>query len=286
MVLAMRLAEKCDNNNELLTLLAIGNFTDENGRGCYASRQTLADQVLISRETVKRCIPRLAAKGLITPGAPALVAHLRNDRKTEVWDLSGAKEPSAGTKRTGGHRDPSVVNDGSDDHLTGGQTITPRGVTVTPNPVIEEPPKEDPHLLPSQRIIRAAGLGLSDDEEKRFIDWINKDNRKGTPWWRTVARNGDLPGLLADWRASLTPAGTNHLAGLPPWCGYCGADSNGAARFNTRLRTIEIDGTTVPCSTCHPLAAGATGTPQTRTAGTHRPYRNPEDQSDYLKGIA
>lgn len=163
-------------------------------------------------------------------------------------------------------------------------------------------------LLPSQRVLRSAGLGLSDDEEKRFIDWTkNTYKPRSSGWWRKVATEGDLPGLVAEWRASLTPASANHLDGLPPWCGECG-DGGTAARFNIKLRTLDGLGGSALCPRCHPAAldpsrrttatgrafaqADAAGEEAKRIIaantrpGGHQPHRNPTDQSVYLKGIA
>lgn len=146
LVMAMRVKDKCDSSNELLTLLAIANFVDENGRGCYASRQTLADQVLISEETVKRCIPRLAAKGLITPGNPAVVAHIPSNRRPKVWDLATVRERGRAMTPQATGQDAEIQSSGTLGGLTdpsngslGGQTIFPRGVCQTPNPVLREP---------------------------------------------------------------------------------------------------------------------------------------------------
>lgn len=63
---------------------------------------------------------------------------------------------------------------------------------------------EDQSLPPSRRIIRTAGLGLTDEEETRFIVWTNQalpGGAKGAPWWRKVRDNGDLPDLVDRWRA-------------------------------------------------------------------------------------
>jgi Helix-turn-helix domain len=248
MVLAMQLADKCDSNNELLTLLAIGNFTDEFGRGCYAAQQTLADKVLVSVDTVKRCVPRLAAKGLITPGDPSLVADFRADRRPRVWDILGAREPEgeAGVHRapslnrrdtakpsTGVHGAPPWNNPSSatvhdeppiaEHGSTGVQTISPRGCTVHPNPPKEEPPK-DP-LSSSQRIVRDAGLGLTEEEERTFIAWANQDlpgGVKGVPWWRKVRDNGDLPANVERWRTARVNAEPPPRASPTRACTNCG----------------------------------------------------------------
>lgn len=275
-------ASRCASSNQLLVLLRIAYHTDQHGRGCYAAQQTIADETHLSRATVKRSIDDLKGLGLIVPGDPERAAHIRPDRRPEVWDV-----PIEPSRTAGGHRDPSLPTGGQADPpegiingLTGGQTISPRGVTVTPKPVREEPVKEESSLLPPQRIIRNAGITLGEDDEKRFIEWINRDTRKGTPWWRTVAKNGDLPGLVAEWREAATPGKPPN--GLPPWCGQCG-DGGTAARFNVKLRTLDGLGGSAICPRCHPLAVGEPPQPAPRG---HVPYQNPADHSVYFGAIS
>lgn len=144
-------------------------------------------------------------------------------------------------------------------------------------------PNEDQSLLPSQRIVRTAGLGLTDDDEKRFIDWINKTYKPGSSaWWRKVAAEGDLPGHVDAWRKETGQSQRQH-SDLPEWCGQCG-DSNPAAKTNTRFRTdTGLPGGT-PCPTCHPDAVPSTQQPA--AARGYQPYRNPVDQSVYFEPIS
>jgi hypothetical protein len=102
-------------------------------------------------------------------------------------------------------------------------------------------------LLASQRILRNAGLGLSNAEERRFINWANQaipGGAKGAAWWRKVRDNGDLPDLADRWRQA-NPASRSRDSPSPepvPKCSECNAD---------RLVEDE-DGTRSPCPTCHP----------------------------------
>ena len=90
------------------------------------------------------------------------------------------------------------------------------------------------------------------EEEREFIAWItDKHQPRGPGWWKTVARNGDLPDLAAAWRADKprpSPASS-----LPAWCEECN-DRDPAARFNARLR---LTPTGDPCPNCHPDAPAA-----------------------------
>lgn len=106
-----------------------------------------------------------------------------------------------------------------------------------------------PRADPIRRLL--ADVGLTDEREiTDFVDWTNRTHGpRGIGWWRTVAKNGDLAALVAEWRAQKPEAGPS----LPPWCGSCG-DDNPAAEKNPRFR--RTDG--APCPRCHPDALEAT----------------------------
>lgn len=105
-------------------------------------------------------------------------------------------------------------------------------------------------------------LGVDEAEEREIISWVKTtrpDVRSPRAYLRTVAANGDLPGLLAEWRQARETQ--THVAVLPPWCGRCGVDTmplpdgRRAAALNVRLRFVGDDGT--PCPDCHPSARAA-----------------------------
>lgn len=102
-----------------------------------------------------------------------------------------------------------------------------------------------------ERVVRTAAV-VAVEEEREFIAWItDKHQPRGPGWWKTVARNGDLPDLAAAWRADKprpSPASS-----LPAWCEECN-DRDPAARFNARLR---LTPTGDPCPNCHPDAPAA-----------------------------
>lgn len=103
----------------------------------------------------------------------------------------------------------------------------------------------------AQRIIREVGV-VTTEEEAAFIAWAEAKHRvQGGGWWRSVAANGDLPGLVAAWRAGSAPRATQRPS-LPAWCGDCG-DGMPAAQYNSRFRR-DADGQ--PCPACHPDRAG------------------------------
>lgn len=65
----------------------------------------------------------------------------------------------------------------------------------------------------AQRVVRTAGI-VTADEENTFIAWTTaKHQPRSSAWWRTVAGNGDLPDLAADWRAQGGLDATQPLTG-------------------------------------------------------------------------
>ena len=79
--------------------------------------------------------------------------------------------------------------------------------------------QEVPLSVP-ERVVRTAAV-VAVEEEREFIAWItDKHQPRGPGWWKTVARNGDLPDLAAAWRADKprpSPA-------APPKCDQCDED--------------------------------------------------------------
>jgi len=80
---------------EALYLVAMADYANAEGRGCYASQTTLAAHARVSRRTAQRVQQTLADAGLIVPGDPGLVDHYRPDRRPLVWDLA---MPSRGVR--------------------------------------------------------------------------------------------------------------------------------------------------------------------------------------------
>lgn len=89
----------CKNGGELLVLLRAANHMNGEMRGCYASGETLAGECLMGESTVLKHLRRLKAGGVLLPGDPDLVSHIRADRRPPVYDLAGGHEPGC----LGGH---------------------------------------------------------------------------------------------------------------------------------------------------------------------------------------
>ncbi|POG43451.1 hypothetical protein BV881_31880 [Streptomyces sp. ZL-24] len=92
---------QCKNGGELLVLLRVANHTSGSEmRGCYASAETIAGECLMGESTVLKHLRRLKAGGLLLPGDPGLVSHIRADRRPPVYDLAGGHEPGCGGKHS------------------------------------------------------------------------------------------------------------------------------------------------------------------------------------------
>lgn len=108
-----------------------------------------------------------------------------------------------------------------------------------------------PPATTAERIIRQAAV-IQPAEETAFIAWATARHQPRTPaWWRTVAKQGDLPELVAAWRSEAAQAVSQPAAVvLPPWCGVCN-DGREPERPGQRMRERE-DGRMVKCPACHP----------------------------------
>ena len=131
-------------------LVGLAWHAGPDGRGACPSVATLVAYTRLARSTVRRCLDRLAAVGIIRPGDPAVAARVcpRADRRPQVWDLAvelrrddpvpavDGGRPSAPVKEyEGSPSTPVRHNEGSpstpvDGH--GGRPSTGRGPTVGP----------------------------------------------------------------------------------------------------------------------------------------------------------
>ncbi|MCD9904689.1 helix-turn-helix domain-containing protein [Streptomyces sp. MT29] len=92
---------QCKNGGELLVLIRVANHTSGSEmRGCYASAETIAGECLMGESTVLKHLRRLKAGGVLLPGDPGLVSHIRADRRPPVYDLAGGHEPGCPGKHS------------------------------------------------------------------------------------------------------------------------------------------------------------------------------------------
>ncbi|MEV7003315.1 helix-turn-helix domain-containing protein [Streptomyces sp. NPDC093982] len=124
----------CNNSGELLVLVRVANHTNADMRGCYASAETLAGECLMGESTVLRHLRRLKSAGVLIPGDPKMVSHLRADRRPPVYDLAGGHEKDC----PGAHD----VNDLCRVASTGAQIEPPSRLTRTTGVRSEHPLKK------------------------------------------------------------------------------------------------------------------------------------------------
>ena len=208
------------DTGELALLLILADEADETTRECFPGMDELCAYMRMGADGVGRILQRLAKHGLEVRvvidkdkiGRP--VYAKRGTRTTYKLPRFAVAEPTAA--------------------MAGPQS----------GPSPQFPQEEDPHLLPSQRTLRNAGFKLTKEEETSLIAFANRNGRKGPGWWRTLAANGDLADLVAEWRqtASAGPPRDSPAAEPVPKCGTCNED-----------RLIEDDyGNRAPCQACHP----------------------------------
>lgn len=91
-----------NSTGELVMLLRVANHAGNGPKkmsGCFARSKVLAKECIMSPRTAQTHLRELAKRGLIIPGDPKLVEHIRPDIRPPVWDLAGAHEPGC----PGGH---------------------------------------------------------------------------------------------------------------------------------------------------------------------------------------
>ena len=71
-------------------LVGLANHAGLDGTGAFPSVATLVRYTGLSERTVRTCLDRLAAEGIISPCDPGIVAARikRADRRPQGWDLN------------------------------------------------------------------------------------------------------------------------------------------------------------------------------------------------------
>ncbi len=149
LVWAMRHKKWCESTGELVVLQAIADHMNRDLKNSHASQATLAEETFMSARSVGTHMRSLAKRGVIVPGDPEAVAHIRPDRRPPVWDfpVDLPKEPPS----TGNEFHPSdgvpaeadqkerVARDATRKRPTGGKSAQPRVETVADEPGSTEP---------------------------------------------------------------------------------------------------------------------------------------------------
>lgn len=110
-----------DSPVERLVMVALADGADQQGRGAWPTRATIAARACCSVSTVRRILLKLEEEGWVRRGDQALALG-RGDRKSVVWDLAMTDQPTT--------REPSAVVPGSGCEPLEGDA--PRGFTVNP----------------------------------------------------------------------------------------------------------------------------------------------------------
>ena len=110
----------------LSTLIAVAAHTDQDGKGAYISAATAAEITRKTERNAKKDLAELTRLGLLLPGNQRIVAHIRADRRPNVYDLP--------MPRGVAHDTPPSPN--------GVSQATARGVAQSPNGVSQATPEE------------------------------------------------------------------------------------------------------------------------------------------------
>lgn len=247
------------DTGELALLLILADEANEDSRECFPGMDELCAYMRMSADGIGKILKRLAAKDLEVrvvvdkdkTGRPVYARRgLRTTYRIPEFRSAALAGPESDQTAKGRTTVRPKTPD-SPDHSTTKAGLSPdhsppkAGPQSGPSPQF---PQEEDSLLPSQRILRKAGLGLTEDEETSFIAYANTlgtTGHKGPKWWRKVESEGDLPGLVAAWRATQATTANARDSPTPPpvdHCGQCSPD---------RLVEDE-DGNRTPCQTCHP----------------------------------
>lgn len=161
-----------------------------------------------------------------------MVRHKRKGEKgrfvtvLEVYDTTGDRGTACGTSVDGtsvngtsasGTSSGSTDARSTDEEDLSTNTLSPPpfpAPRVEPDPVHERNEREISvsldQLSTPQQLVRAAAV-VTAEEEEAFITWtVTTHQPRSAAWWRTVAKNGDLPALAAQWR---TTGGQQPLTG-------------------------------------------------------------------------
>lgn len=148
LVWAMRHKGWCTSTGELSVLTAIADHMNKDLRSSYASHATLAKETIMSSRSVGTHVRALAKRGVIVPGDPSVVSHIRPDRRPPVWDFPAdlPKDPPTAGNDFHPSEMPNTGQDGTRvataatrERGTGGKSAQPRVETVADEPGTAEP---------------------------------------------------------------------------------------------------------------------------------------------------
>lgn len=118
-------------------LAAVARYADEDGRGAYPARSTVAAIIRKSEGNTRKDLAALRKLGLLLPGDQRLVKDMRPDRRPFVYDLPMSRGVAHDPSHGGSHRTPRSGNGGSHRVITGGRTRSSGGSHTTPEEVLK-----------------------------------------------------------------------------------------------------------------------------------------------------
>lgn len=182
---------RCENPSQFTVLLALADKAREDGTNAYPAVDTIAAYALVSGRSVQRRLDELQALGLIRPGDPKTVAHIRSDRRPMVWDLAVPGErverarlargvrrdsPEAGCQivTPTGCQDVTPLADGVPDCPPRGDNLSATGCQIVTRPLKEELQEQEQLSPPTPS---SAADGDADEPERERASPIQDQHR-------------------------------------------------------------------------------------------------------------
>lgn len=122
-----------------IVLIGLANHADPDGRNAFPAIDTLCRYTRLSESTVRRCVQRLLALGVIRPSDPDIVAAYikRGDRRPNGYDLVFAQPVDNSVN--GVSYGPVDNSDGVSYEAPRGVTPAQKGSRMTPEPSVNRP---------------------------------------------------------------------------------------------------------------------------------------------------
>jgi hypothetical protein len=177
------------DSERLPLLLAVASFTNVEGRGAYPARMLLALMTRRHKSTVIRGLAALVKRGLLLRGDWRRVAHIRADRRPNVYDLPDKYRTWLSR---GGTVPPRRPPRGSNDDTNGVANEHQRGSTMPPEEFLKNSgrradaqpsaasvaPKPQPlavagHLITAVRLLREHGHSGADAH--LIVEYLARD---------------------------------------------------------------------------------------------------------------
>lgn len=265
-----------------IVLIGLANHADPDGRNAFPAIETLCRYTRLSESTVRRCVQRLLALGVIRPSDPDIVAAYikRGDRRPNGYDLVLAQPVDNHTNGVSYEAPRGVVAAQKGSRMTPEPSVNrpenrpsperERSLTVVPERAMEtdgrmnSATENDETAALATQIVN--GLDLRCDPTPRQVGQIvaavGGALRRGVSLLvvaehaqRKAAEADTVKYFLRAFSAEHLPADAAPAqpakAGIPPVCGQC--DARPGDGLGLRQTTNDA-GQGVLCPRCHPSA--------------------------------